>query len=341
MKNTVKTYAAVIGCVLLIICNIAFFLTVAKTAVWLAVLLSNAITILFLLMAFRPINTLLQKEFRTQANELVLKEKEEAALKERIEELENLNRALERRLDTWSQTAGMPSNVILTSKVETMSFNKSGYIVREEPLEQLKSDPRYGIQDKKGFMGQLSRFMDSITNPGEKKVLYIGRYSVNASLGLDFEKIRFATGANDTLYLYGINIAKLHDLPVTGSPSDVNHCWHLSGDTDEELSLSLSGTYKEFLDLYRDERRKETAETIEEELRGLCSMYTDTFRRSLAQRFPGIAFADTMDDGKLTWLPIGEHLKDERINRIATNMFLMATAVNGYFDKQGGLLTAS
>lgn len=335
----VKTYAAVIGCVLLIICNLAFFLSVGKIAVWLAVLLSNALTIFFLLIAYRPISTLLQREYSRQAHELVEKEKEEAALKDRIEELENQNRALERRLDTWSQTAGMPSNVILTSKVETMAFNKSGYIVKEEPLDQLRNDPKYGIQNKKGFMGQLSRFMDSITNPGQKKVLYIGKYSVNASLGLDFEKIRFA-GRKDTLYLYGINISKLHDLPVTQSPSDVNHCWLLSGDTDEELSLSLSGTYKEFLDLYRDEREKETSETIEAELDGLCRMYTDTFRRSLAERFPGLVFVDTMDDPELTWQPIGEHLKDERINRITTNMFLMATAVNGYFDKQGSYITA-
>jgi len=331
-KKLILSYAAVAGCIILIIVNLVFFLSVGKIAVWLAVILSNAITILFMLLAMRPINALLQKEFSRQAHELVQKEKEENAMKERITELEKEKRELESRLDTWSQTAGMPANVILTSKVETMAFNKSGYIVKEEPLDRFKGDPQYGIQDQKGFLGAVSRFMDSITNPGGKKVLYIGKYSVNASLGLDFEKVRFAKD-KDTLYLYGINIAKLHDLPVTAEPSDVNHCWLLSGDTDDELSLSQTAEYKAFLDVYKAEREKETAMAIETEMDSLCRMYTDTFRRSITQRFPGVAFVDSMEEKSLEWLPLSNHLRDERINRIATNMFLMATAVNGYFER--------
>lgn len=330
-KGLVKCYIAVALCAIVIAGNIVLFMFLPKGVAWLSVLVSNAITILFLILASRPINTLLDKEFSRRASELVEKQREEEGMKERISELERQNRELESRLDTWSQTAGMPANVILTSKVETMAFNKSGYIVKEEPLEQFKGDPQYGIQDKKGFVGQLSRFMDSITNPGQKKVLYIGKYSVNASLGLDFEKIRFATH-KDKLYLYGIKISKLHDLPSDGSPLDVNHCWLLSGDTDEELSLSLSVTYKDFLDLYKKEQEKDTAQAVEAEMEGLCRMYTDTFRRSLTERFPGLVFTDSMDSS-LTWLPLGEHLRDDRINRIATNMFLMATAVSGYFDK--------
>lgn len=338
MKKFVS-YAIVAGCAVLIILNLVFFLSVGKMAVWLAVLLSNALTILFMLLAIRPLNAILQKELSRQAHELIEKEKEETALQERISELEKEKRELESRLDTWSQTAGMPANVILTSKVETMSFNKSGYIVKEEPLEQFKGDPQYGIPEQKGFLGAVSRFMDSITNPGSKKVLYIGRYSVNASLGLDFEKVRFAR-EKDNLYLYGINIGKLHDLPATSSPSDVNHCWLLSGDTQEELSLSQTAEYKDFLDIYKTEREKETSQAIEAEMDGLCRMYTDTFRKSIAERFPGLVFVDSMEGSTLNWLPLSQHLRDERINRIATNMFLMATALNGYFDRQeGGLLT--
>ena len=336
-KKLILSYLAVAACILLIIVNLVFFLSAGKIAVWLAVILSNAITILFMLLAMRPINALLQREFSRQAHELVEKEKEENAMKERITELEKEKRELESRLDTWSQTAGMPANVILTSKVETMAFNKSGYIVKEEPLDKFKGDPQYGIQDQKGFLGAVSRFMDSITNPGGKKVLYIGKYSVNASLGLDFEKVRFAKD-KDTLYLYGIDIAKLHDLPVTVTPSDVNHCWLLSGDTPEEMSLSQTVEYKAFLDVYKAEREKETAKAIETEMDGLCRMYTDTFRRSIAQRFTGVAFVDSMDDKALEWLPLGSHLKDERINRIASNMFLMATALNGYFDHEDDAL---
>ena len=331
--NKIKSYALVVVCAILVICNLAFFLTASKMAPWLAVLLSNAITIGLILLAIRPINALMQKKFSLQAHKLVEKEKEEQAMKERITELEARNRDLESRLDTWSQTAGMPSNVILTSKVETMAFNKSGYIVKEEPLNSFRADPLYGLQEKKGFLEKVSKFIDDIANPGEKKVLYIGKYNANASLGLDFEKVRFAV-RKDTLFLYGINITKLHDLPAADSSSDVNHCWLLSGDSDQEMSLSLSGSYKEFLDIYKAEREKETAQAVEAEMEGLCRMYTEAFRRSLSQRFPGLVFVDSADDPSLTWMPLGQHLKDERINRIATNMFLMATELNGYFDVQ-------
>lgn len=338
-RKLLLSYAAVAGCALLIIINLVFFLSVGKMALWLAVILSNALTILFMLLANRPINSLLQREVTRQAQELLEKEKEENAMKERITVLEKENRELESRLDTWSQTAGMPSNLILTSKIETMSFNKSGYIVKEEPLEQFKEDSKYGLSGKKGFLEKVSGFIDDIANPGMKKVLYIGKYHASATLGLDFEKIHFAT-RKDTLYLHGISIAKLHDLPTAVSPDDVNHCWLLSGDTPEELSLSLSGSYREFLDLYKAEREKETTEAVEAELDGLCRMYTETFRKSLSQRFPGIVFVDSMEDETLDWQPLGLHLKEERINRIATNMFLMATAVNGYFDHKEGSLIA-
>ena len=333
----IGTYAAVIGCIILIVCNLGFFVFAGKIAVWLAVILSNALTIFFLLLAFRPISTILQREFSRKANELVQKEKDENAMKERILELENQNRELENRLDTWSQTAGIPANVILTSKVETMAFNKSGYIVKEEPLEQLKSNPQYGLQDKSGFLGKLSRFMESFTNPGGKKVLYIGKYYASASLGLDFGKIRFAT-SKDTLYLYGIDIAKLHDLPTVKSPGDVNHCWLVSGDSEEEITVNQSEQYKEFLDTYKNERQLETAQGLEKEVDSLCRLYTESFRNSLTKRFPGIVFRDTMDDG-LTWQPLGEHLRDQRINNVAANMFLIANSVNSFFEQSNNTIT--
>lgn len=336
----IKCYVAVALCCVILLANISLFMFSLKGATWLAVLLSNAITVFLLLMAWRPISALMQNAFSSKAHELVEKEKKEEAMKERIAELEIENRNLESRIDTYSQTAGLPANIVFTSHVQTMVFYKSGYVVKEEPLELFQSDPQYGLQqEKKGLLGQLSQLVGKLTNPGEKRVLYIDKYSIKASLGLDFGNIYFCA-KRDTLYLFGINITKLSPLPSTETLDDVRHCWLISGKDEESMSINQSEQFREFLDTYKKERKRETDETLETEIANLCKAYTVSFRESLTKRFPDVAFCDDMEDSSLIWLPLGEHLRDDRINRIATNMVLMATTIKGFFEKeQNKLLT--
>ena len=159
-KNKVAmSYFVTCACFLLIACNVAVFLFIPKIMLPLAVILSNAITVLLMLLAVRPINALLQREFAKKAEQLQEEQKEEQALRDRVKELENRNNELERRMDTWAQTASVPSNVNLSFKLETMTYDKSGYIVKEEPLDRFLEDPSYKLADKKGILDKLTQWM--------------------------------------------------------------------------------------------------------------------------------------------------------------------------------------
>ena len=201
------------ACFLLIACNVAAFIFFPKLMAPLAIILSNVITVLLMLVAIRPINRLIQNEFREKALELMEKEKAEKELLEKVATLENQNRELERRIDTWAQTASVPANVNFTFKVETMTFDKTGYIVKEEPLERFVNDPVYKIADKKGVFDRIVKWVDDLTYPGEKKVLYIGKYYIKASIGLDFTRIKFSV-QDGVLTLFGVRFTKLNDLAI-------------------------------------------------------------------------------------------------------------------------------
>ena len=174
------------ACFFLIACNAGLFIFLPNLLAPLAIILSNTITVILMLIALRPINHLLQHEFEKKAEELVARHQEEIALRERVSELETANQELERKIDSWAQTAGVPANLNLSFKVETMTYDKSGYIVKEEPLERFLEDPAYGLTGKNGLMDRFEKWLDSVSHPGERKVLYIGKYYIKASIGLDF-----------------------------------------------------------------------------------------------------------------------------------------------------------
>lgn len=236
-KSRLSTsYLLTAACFLLIACNVAVFLFFPRIAAPLAIILSNAITVLLMLVSIQPINRLIQNEFNEKAKELLEKQEAQQELQERVSFLENRNRELESRIDTWAQTASVPTNVNFTFKLETMTFDKKGYIVKEEPLE---------------------RFLDDLAHPGDKKVLYIGKYYI---------------------------------------------------------------------------REREADAVLEGEIDSLCEHYTEVFRRNLTERFPGIAFCDHIEDSSATWYSLKEHIQDERIYPIASNMFLMADVLSGYIS---------
>ena len=319
-------------CLLLIVGNVAAFLSLPKIAAPIAVLLSNIITVLLMLLAIRPLSTLIQKEFENKADELALKAREQEELKERISTLESENRELTSRLDTVSQTSGLPTNVNFSFKVETMTYDKSGYIVKEEPLSRFLEDPAYKLADKKGLGDRISRWFDNnITHPGEKKVLYIGKYYIKASIGIDFTKIKFSL-RGESIILYGVRFTKLNDLAIERSPEDVNHCWLLN---DNEFETSINGAefYREFTEEYARLRALEADEALEQEVDNLCNHYTAVFRENLCQRFPAVEFCDSIDDSTASWYSLKEHMQDGRILGIASNMFLMADVMSDSLQK--------
>ena len=108
-KNKVgASYFITCACFLLIACNVGVFVFTPKMIAPLALVLSNAITIVLMLLALRPINNLLQTEFAKKADELIARERDEKLLREKVVELETKNSELERRIDVWSQTSSTP-----------------------------------------------------------------------------------------------------------------------------------------------------------------------------------------------------------------------------------------
>lgn len=321
-----SSYFITAVCLVLIIGNVAAFLLLPRIASPLAILLSNAITILLMLFAIQPINQLLQRSFESKAREFMAKEKELEALKVTVSTLQNQNRELESRIDTWSQMASVPTNVNFTFKVETMTYDKSGYVVKEEPLEKFINDPAYKLSDNKGLFDKVSKWLDEVVHPGKKKVLYIGKFYAKASIGLDFTKIKFSV-KEDGIVLFGVRFTKLNDLAITPDEEDVNHCWLLN---EDELGISInpSGLYAEFTEAYADIRAAESAKALEDEVEKLCDNYTAVFRQNLLDRFPGTTFCDHIEDSADTWYSLKEHIQDQRIYPLASNMFLMADVLS-------------
>ena len=332
-KNKVATSYFLTGaCFFLIACNTGLFVFLPNILEPLAIILSNAITVVLMLVALRPINHLLQREFEKKAEELVAHRQEETELRERVIQLESANQELERKIDSWAQTAGVPANLNLSFKVETMTYDKSGYIVKEEPLERFLEDPAYGLADKNGILDRFGKWLDSVSHPGERKVLYIGKYYIKASIGLDFTRIKFSV-RDGVLTLFGVRFTKLNDLAIVRDDDEVNHCWLLNEGFDG-TTINRSEIYREFTEVYAEYREQDAHEALEREIEGLCDRYTVVFRSNLTDRFPGIEFCDHIEDSPATWYSLKEHMQDQRVFPIASNMLLMADMLSGTTDIQ-------
>ena len=332
-KNKVATSYFLTGaCFFLIACNVGLFIFFPNLMAPLAIILSNAITVVLMLAALQPINRLLRHEFEKKAEELVARRQEEEALRERVLALESANQELERKIDSWKQTAGVPANLNLSFKVETMTYDKSGYIVKEEPLERFLQDPAYGLAGKNGLMDRFGKWLDAVSHPGERRVLYIGKYYIKASIGLDFTRIKFSV-QDGVLTLFGVRFTKLNDLAIVRDEDEVNHCWLLN-ESFEGPSINRSEIYREFTEVYAEYREQEAQEALEKEIEGICDRYTAVFRTNLADRFPGIEFCDHIEDSPVTWYSLKEHMQDQRVFPIASNMLLMADVLSGTTDIQ-------
>lgn len=330
----IRNYAIAAVCILLIAGNVAVFIFLPKVIAPLALILSNAITAILMLISAQALSSVIQHELSRRSAELAEKEAKERELEEKVRTLENRNRELESRIDTWKQTGSVPADVSFTFKLETMTFDKSGYIVKEEPLERFINDPAYGLSDRKGLLERLNKWMDDLAHPGAKKVLYIGKFYAKASIGLDFSKIKFSSDGGN-LVLFGVKFSKLNDLAIDRDPDEVEHCWLLNEYAEGFTSINQSGVYEEFTEVYSRFREEEAHLAIAAEMDALCEHYTEVFRNNLAERFPGIEFCDHIEDSDATWYSLKEHIQDSRIYPIASNMFLMADVLNGYIEASG------
>ena len=169
IKNTLW----IAGCFLLVGVNVAVFLLVPRLVSGMAIVLSNAITLILTFLAFKPINDWLQADLLERQQELIAKLEKDRELERKVESLEQENRRLTDKLDTKDQTVSLPAQIDYTFKVEQMEYAKQGYVVKEEEVDALDRE-QFNIPDRKFFESILEDSM--LKEASIRKILYIHKF---------------------------------------------------------------------------------------------------------------------------------------------------------------------
>ena len=338
-KKVAVSYTVLGICILLMAVNVGSFIFFPRLMAPLAILLSNAITLILAVIAFRPINALVENLLEKRQQELLEQQQKELELEQKVGLLENRNRELENRLDTRAQTEGMPTDIDFTFKLEQMEYAKKGYVVKEEPLEDFASDDRYKnlIPDVSLFNKMLDSLM--MKEKGIRKVLYIKKYYYKVSIGIDFSRIKFSF-ADDRILFSGVKFTRLHDISseLEPDPGDIDHCWILNT-LDHWAEIKHSTYYDLFKEAYTKMQDAETRDSLESEVDSLCRQYTAIFRKNIQDRFPKAGFVESIEDSDRTWYALREGGSYRMVRDIAANMLLMANVMGEtkQIEEQAGL----
>ena len=328
-KSLAGSYAAVALCIVLVLVNIFFFIFFARLLSPLAILLSNIITLLITSLSFRPVSSLIQNALVDKEKELVEKAEQEKLREEKINALESRNLELEGKLDTRIQTAAAPQDVNFTLKLEQMEFSKTGYVVREEPIEPLLASEEFSekIPDK----GLADKVMEKLKlkEPGVRKILYIKKFYYKASIGIDFSRIKFAFDGPDVLFS-GVRFSRLHDITseLGHDASDIEHTWVLSEADGGKATILQGPEYDALKETYARIREADAGEALEQEVEALCGQYTDAFRASICERYGGVKFVDGINDDK-TWYALQEAGGNSRVKELASGMLMLSDVLSG------------
>lgn len=338
-KKVAVSYTVLGICILLMAVNVGSFIFFPRLMAPLAILLSNAITLILAVIAFRPINALVENLLEKRQQELLEQQQKELELEQKVGLLENRNRELENRLDTRAQTEGMPTDIDFTFKLEQMEYAKKGYVVKEEPLEDFASDDRYKnlIPDVSLFNKMLDSLM--MKEKGVRKVLYIKKYYYKVSIGIDFSRIKFSF-ADDRILFSGVKFTRLHDISseLEPDPGDIDHCWILNT-LDHWAEIKHSTYYDLFKEAYTKMQDAETRDSLESEVDSLCRQYTAIFRKNIQDRFPKAGFVESIEDSDRSWYALREGGSYRMVRDIAANMLLMANVMGEtkQIEEQAGL----
>lgn len=327
-KKVVASYTVLAVCILLMAVNVGCFIFFPRLMAPLAILLSNAITLILAVVAFRPINALVEKLLEKRQQELLEQQEKEVALERKVDQLESRNRELESRLDTRAQTEAMPADIDFTFKLEQMEYAKKGYVVKEEPLDAFRSEERF-----KGMIPSVNlwnKMLDTLAmkEQGIRKILYIKKYYYKVSIGIDFSRIKFSF-ADDQIFFSGVKFTRLHDISseLEADEGDIDHCWILNT-LDGWAEIKHSAYYDTFKESYARLQDAQTRESLEEEVESLCQQYTAIFRRSIQSRFPQVAFVESIDDSDRSWYALREGGSYRMVRDIAANMLLLTNVIN-------------
>ena len=338
-RKVAVSYVVLAICILLMAVNVGTFIFFPRLMAPLAILLSNAITLVLAVIAFRPINALVENMLEKRQQELLEQQQKELELEQKVGLLENRNRELESRLDTHAQTEGVPADIDFTFKLEQMEYAKKGYVVKEEPLEDFAGDDRY--KDLIPDVGLFNKMLEALAmkEKGVRKVLYVKKFYYKVSIGIDFSRIKF-TFADDRILFSGVKFTRLHDISSELVPDagDIDHCWILNT-VDHWAEIKHSTYYDLFKEAYTRMQEAETRDSLEAEVDSLCSQYTAIFRKNIQDRFPKAAFVESIEDNDRSWYALREGGSYRMVHDIAANMLLMANILGEtkQIEEQAGL----
>jgi hypothetical protein len=320
-----KNYILVAVCALLIGLNIAVFIFFPGLLHPIAIVLSNVITVLLTVLAFRPVSKLMDSELEAKQKELAARIEEQKALESKVSRLEIENQELTSQLDTREQTESIPTAINYTFKLEQMEFAKKGYVVKEDFLEKLDPE-RYRLPE-------LNWWTVFIGESGEKKILYIHKFYYKVAIGIDFAKIKYSMDGSRLLFS-GVKFTKLHDISseLETDHGDIERCEILQVDgdkTDIKHDKAFNGIKK----TYCEEQEREVKESLEKEVGNLCNLYTDIFRDTMQKRYPQVGFVDSIEDSTMNWYILNGNT-NAGVAEIASNM-LMLTNVLGKTQSAG------
>lgn len=320
--SIVKSNIIVAFCFILIAANVGVFIFLPKILAPLALVISNVVTVVLMIAAFQPINHVMQSILNKKEDEIYERKKAEKELSDKIASLEHENLELTSKLDTWGQMSSTPASINFSAKLETMLYEKKGYIVKEEPVQRLVTERPKSIRER------YLKWKDDFIHSGEKTVLYIGRQYASKTLGIDFSKVKYAF-EDGHVALYGASITKIHNLEIVKDKGDIEHCWVLNNDP-EKVSINTAEHYSEIPQIYADQCRKDSQEEVDTEVDFLCKQYTAMFRDCLSKHFPGVVFCDSIEDSTSTWYALNENSQDKRVAPIAAGMFLVANVLKSF-----------
>ena len=327
-KKVVASYTILGICILLMAVNVGSFIFFPRLMAPLAILISNAITLILAIIAFRPINALVENLLEKRQQELIEQQRKEQELQQKVNSLETRNRELENRLDTRAQTEGSPADIDFTFKLEQMEYAKKGYIVKEEPLDAFLGDQRY--KDLIPDVSLWNKMLDALMmkDQGIRKILYIKKYYYKVSIGIDFSKIKF-TFADERILFSGVKFTRLHDISSELEPDsgDIDHCWILNT-LDNWAEIKHSAYYDLFKEAYTRMQNAETRDSLEAEVESLCGQYTAVFRRNIQSRFPQADFVESIEDSDRSWYALREGGAYRMVRDIASNMLLLTNVIN-------------
>lgn len=299
LLSDTKKMIIIVSCLLLLIGNIAAFAYLSAATLLppiMIIIVSNIITILLTFAIQKPINRIIEEEVENRIKEetsaqanLMAENTELLQIKQHLEDVaakrELKIKRLESELDTARQYKSISNNSNTVLKLETMEYEKDGYIVKEEFVRDTKLG-RDIEQDSKWKI----KFRNK--DKGEQKVLYIKRFHEKAIIGIDIAKIRFCKHEG-LIYLEGVRVENLHqEMTVRNEEDNYERCMVLNFEECDPISLNNASKYDFFKHEYKNDQKDHLNFDFSQEVRSICSSYTKVIQTNLSNKFPSVRFVD-------------------------------------------------